>query len=242
MYKKGMDIVFSAGYFLVVFDNQELRLPTPEEVPKVNTERVSDGVGPYSLHVVNTEISECVPKNFDNIVTFWAAYDEVTRIGTIMQYPFTQDTIAAITACYSEPFLKEMFKKNPEYHRRVFYNATSALTRTLLLGPQRSFDVPFKDGDDYYSFYDYGDAIRRNTTQIENDLPGIYRVAVMIDEFTEVDMKRFSTEDRYKVIAYEMLNRNGCIICDDAIICISNEYFTVLDGMIEEPTEIIHQI
>ena len=33
-----MEIVFSSGYFMVVFDNQELRLPTAEEVPKVNTE------------------------------------------------------------------------------------------------------------------------------------------------------------------------------------------------------------
>lgn len=233
-----MEIVFSSGYFMVVFDNQELRLPTAEEVPKVNTERVTDGVGPYSVHVVNTEISECIPKNFDNVVTFWVAYDEVTRIGSVMQYPFREDAVAAITECYGESFMKEMFKKNPQYHTRVFYNATSALTRTLLLGPQKSLDVPFNDGDDYYSFYNYGDAISRNTERVEMDLPGIYRVAVVSDEFKEVDMDRFQSDDRYKVVAYEMLNRNGCVMCGEAVICISNEYFTVLDGMIEEPTEI----
>ena len=233
-----MAIVFSSGYFLVVFDNQELRLPNQDEIPKINTELITDGVGTYSVYVVNTEISECIPKNFDSKVTFWAAYDEVTRVGSIMQYRFTKDTIEAIKECYEEPFLKEMFYKNPEYQRRIFYNSTGTLMRALLLGPQRTFDVPFKDGDDYYSFYDYGEAIRKNTERVEKDLPGIYRVAVVKNEFMEVDMKRFQTDDRYKVIAYEMLNRDGCIVCEEAIICISNEYFTVLDGMIEEPTEI----
>lgn len=207
-----MNIVYSSGYFLVIFDNQELRLPNDHEIPKVNTEKVSD-----NNYIVHNEVPECIPKNFDvKPVTFWVTLDEVTRIGSVMQYPFEESAAETI----------QKYSAEVSSDRRVFYGATGALTRTLLLGPPRSFDVPFNDGDDYYVFYDYGNAIQRNTSVVEGDLPGIYRVAVNGNEFTRVD--------KNNPRIYEILNQKGCIVCEDAIVCVSSEYFTVLDGMIEE--------
>lgn len=253
-------VVFYSGYFMMLFDRetQTIRLPwNKDQIPQENIERVTKDRGYNGAHplyvLINTmddDIQEHVPKNFEsNVVRFWVTYDEIDRIESVMQYPIWKESDAVLRECYADGFMKELYRANPHFEKRIFYLPTTSLRRNLLIGPSR-FETPLDDGDDYYCFFDYGSALKRLQTSVssvddETGLShdyGICRVALKVQTkgLVNVDIDRFKAITEYKMYVYEELNNRGYIMCssnEDIIITISPEYFTLLDGMLETVDE-----